>query len=286
MVDFEGAITANGESLPDAWIGGLTESYTVVGVGRRYASLDIELTPLGAYTVLGRPMGELAGLCVPLVDLFGRELVERLRETLDWHERFDLIERFLLARAAAGPSPTPAVERAVALLHPRLPRTGRHDADRLCRPLAAHRGRDWRRSPISPRQPRFAGIACSPMPTQNIFPALLYGDCDRALSWLKDAFGFEEKAVYRAEDGAIHHAELRLGDGLIMLGHDRRHGRSAGPPPLDLFSVSGSRRALRAREGGRSGDHARAHRPAVRLTRIRRPRPRGQRVVVRHLQPA
>ena len=117
MVDFEGAITANGESLPDAWIGGLTESYTVVGVGRRYASLDIELTPLGAYTVLGRPMGELAGLCVPLVDLFGRELVDRLRETLDWHERFDLIERFLLARAAAGPSPTPAVERAVALLH-------------------------------------------------------------------------------------------------------------------------------------------------------------------------
>ena len=61
MVDFEGAITANGESLPDAWIGGLTESYTVVGVGRRYASLDIELTPLGAYTVLGRRMGELAG---------------------------------------------------------------------------------------------------------------------------------------------------------------------------------------------------------------------------------
>ena len=28
IVDFEGAITANGESLPDAWIGGLTESYT------------------------------------------------------------------------------------------------------------------------------------------------------------------------------------------------------------------------------------------------------------------
>jgi uncharacterized glyoxalase superfamily protein PhnB len=68
------------------------------------------------------------------------------------------------------------------------------------------------------------------MPTQNICPALHYDDCDRALSWLKDAFGFEEKAVYRAENGAIHHAEPRLG-GLIMLGHangmaavpDRRH---------------------------------------------------------------
>jgi hypothetical protein len=38
MIDFEGSITANGEPLPDAWIGGLSQSYTVVGVGRRYAS--------------------------------------------------------------------------------------------------------------------------------------------------------------------------------------------------------------------------------------------------------
>ena len=65
------------------------------------------------------------------------------------------------------------------------------------------------------------------MPTQNIFPALRYSDCDRALSWLKDAFGFEEKAVYRTQDGAIHHAELRLGDGLIMLGHDNGMGAEA-----------------------------------------------------------
>jgi AraC-like DNA-binding protein len=117
MVDFDGAITANGEPLPDAWIGGLNQSYTVVGVGRRYASLDIELTPLGAYTVLGRPMAELGGRCVPLVELFGSELVERLRETSVWDERFNLIERFLLTRAAAGPSPTPAVDWTVTRLH-------------------------------------------------------------------------------------------------------------------------------------------------------------------------
>lgn len=69
------------------------------------------------------------------------------------------------------------------------------------------------------------------MPTQNIFPVVRYADCERALSWLEDAFGFEEKAVHRDVDGAIHHAELRLGDGLIMLGQtngtvaqpDRRH---------------------------------------------------------------
>ena len=58
------------------------------------------------------------------------------------------------------------------------------------------------------------------MPTQNVFPVLRYADADAALGWLKDAFGFEGRAVYRGEDGAIHHAELRLGDGLIMLGQD------------------------------------------------------------------
>jgi len=79
------------------------------------------------------------------------------------------------------------------------------------------------------------------MPTQNIFPALRYADCDRALSWLKNAFGFEEKAVYRAEDGAIHHAELRLGDSVIMLGQDngigvvldRRHSIYVSVPDPD-----------------------------------------------------
>jgi uncharacterized glyoxalase superfamily protein PhnB len=56
------------------------------------------------------------------------------------------------------------------------------------------------------------------MPTQNIFPVIRYRDPDRALEWLKQAFGFEEKAVYRGDDGAIHHAELRLGHGLVMFG--------------------------------------------------------------------
>jgi len=59
----------------------------------------------------------------------------------------------------------------------------------------------------------------------NIFPALHYRDPDAALEWLKRAFGFEEKAVYRGDDGRIHHAELRLGDGLIMFG-----GIPAGGP--------------------------------------------------------
>lgn len=50
-------------------------------------------------------------------------------------------------------------------------------------------------------------------PRPNIFPTLRYKDASTALEWLKRAFGFEEKAVFRGDDGTIHHAELQLGSG-------------------------------------------------------------------------
>ena len=58
----------------------------------------------------------------------------------------------------------------------------------------------------------------------NIFPTLRYRDANAAIDWLKDVFGFEEKAVYRGDDGVVHHAELRLGAGMIMLGQHRPDG--------------------------------------------------------------
>ncbi len=51
MVDLDGAIRADRESLPDAWLGGLADTYTVVEFGPTYASIDLELTPLGAYQI-------------------------------------------------------------------------------------------------------------------------------------------------------------------------------------------------------------------------------------------
>jgi uncharacterized glyoxalase superfamily protein PhnB len=73
----------------------------------------------------------------------------------------------------------------------------------------------------------------------NIFPALHYRDPEAALEWLKRAFGFEEKAVYRAQDGGIQHAELRLGDGLIMFGGTPADApQSDGTqPPVTIYAV-------------------------------------------------
>ncbi len=57
--------------------------------------------------------------------------------------------------------------------------------------------------------------------TPNIYPFLRFADADAALEWLRRAFGFEERVVYRGGDdetGPIHHAEISLGPGIVMFG--------------------------------------------------------------------
>lgn len=52
----------------------------------------------------------------------------------------------------------------------------------------------------------------------SIFPCLSYRDAPAAIEWLGRAFGFENVCAYPGPDGTITHAELRLGNGMIMLG--------------------------------------------------------------------
>ena len=54
----------------------------------------------------------------------------------------------------------------------------------------------------------------------TIIPTFRYDDPRAAIAFLKDAFGFEEHEVYE-QDGAVAHAELKLGDSYIMLGAQR-----------------------------------------------------------------
>ena len=77
----------------------------------------------------------------------------------------------------------------------------------------------------------------------NIFPAITYRDADAALDFLKTAFGFEEKAVYRDDEGVIQHAEVRLGAGLVMFGQHRPSGFTGdididpGTSPTSVYVV-------------------------------------------------
>ena len=63
--------------------------------------------------------------------------------------------------------------------------------------------------------------------TATIIPALQYQDAPAAIDFLCRAFGFEKKAVYRGEGGSVDHAQLTLGNGMVMLGSvkDTDYGR-------------------------------------------------------------
>ena len=52
----------------------------------------------------------------------------------------------------------------------------------------------------------------------TIIPVLRYRDAPAAIEWLGQAFGFKKHLVVPNDDGTIAHAQLRFGNGLVMLG--------------------------------------------------------------------
>ena len=67
----------------------------------------------------------------------------------------------------------------------------------------------------------------------SIIPTFRYRDAAAAIDFLCDAFGFERQLVVDGEDGGVMHAELRLGDAVVMLataseGTAERPGIAAG----------------------------------------------------------
>ncbi|MGI5349266.1 VOC family protein [Streptomyces sp. CA-250714] len=66
-------------------------------------------------------------------------------------------------------------------------------------------------------------------------PVLTYRDPRAALDFLHKAFGFEAVNVYDADDGSVAHAELRFGDGIVMLGTARNSGVMGGLGPSAVY---------------------------------------------------
>ena len=58
----------------------------------------------------------------------------------------------------------------------------------------------------------------------NCIAFLTYDDARAAVDWLEQAFGFERSSVHEGPNGKIAHAELRFGDGMIMLGPSGPNG--------------------------------------------------------------
>ena len=76
------------------------------------------------------------------------------------------------------------------------------------------------------------------MPTAGkspVMPTMRYRDAPAAIDWLRRVLGFSEHIVVPGEDSAIVHAQLTLGDGMIMLGSERddHHGQLMAVPGPD-----------------------------------------------------
>lgn len=56
----------------------------------------------------------------------------------------------------------------------------------------------------------------------RISSAVFYEDAKAAIDWLCRAFGFEVQLLVEGDDGEVHHSQLTLGEGLIMVSGAQR----------------------------------------------------------------
>ena len=71
-------------------------------------------------------------------------------------------------------------------------------------------------------------MAARPDDSPQIIPYLYYEDATKTLDFLVDAFGFEVIHAFRDDDGDVLTAQLRTGDGVVMIG-----------PGMDGFGTRG-----------------------------------------------
>ena len=72
----------------------------------------------------------------------------------------------------------------------------------------------------------------------TVTPYLAVDDAAQAIEYYKKAFGAKERARMEAPDGKIGHAELEIGDSLVMLSDPFPHATTR--PPKELGGTSGS----------------------------------------------
>lgn len=58
----------------------------------------------------------------------------------------------------------------------------------------------------------------TPNNVTSLTSAVVYHDAKAALDWLERAFGFDRSLVITTPDGAVTHAEMRHGNGRLMVG--------------------------------------------------------------------
>ncbi len=71
---------------------------------------------------------------------------------------------------------------------------------------------------------------------QTVFPCITFRDANASIDWLERALGAERVAVHEDGDGRVAHAEIRIGESVVMAG-DERAGSRATPAGVSVIYV-------------------------------------------------
>ena len=94
------------------FVAGLHETYSLTETTGSQVGVELRLSPLAAYRLLGQPMDALANRSVPLGQVCGPwavELADQLQAALTWDDRFAVLDAALAARLANANDPSPEV---------------------------------------------------------------------------------------------------------------------------------------------------------------------------------
>jgi len=71
---------------------------------------------------------------------------------------------------------------------------------------------------------------------QTVFPCITFRDAAASIGFLERALGAERVVAYADDEGRISHAEIRIGESVVMCG-DERAGSQATRPGVSVVYV-------------------------------------------------
>jgi AraC-like DNA-binding protein len=96
----------------DGFVAGMHDRYAVTESDGEQIGVQIDVTPITGYLLLGHDVSDLTNNTVSLADAFGeegRDLRERLIDKQDWESRFRIVDTFIARRLAQAKPASPAV---------------------------------------------------------------------------------------------------------------------------------------------------------------------------------
>lgn len=109
-----------GARNPGGFAAGLGSSHAITAHDGVQRGVQVDLTASGARRLFARPLGELTGRIVPLVELLApgdRSLAAELADTPNWAGRLDLVESLLARRICHNAIDSACVDWAVGRIH-------------------------------------------------------------------------------------------------------------------------------------------------------------------------